>query len=391
MRAICATHVGRMLVRTLLVIALTGCATVHVDPDAALRDRLDRASLVPDLALRVQNLVAALELPVSRDSQLAAALRHETAIVAALVADDVEHAGLPLVAEARAGMYAPLLVRPELAADAARIRDAITTAGQARCRVLDASTPYASWLASRYCAYFGIARTPLALPDRYGSIVVDGAIAGETAEDRVAAARVLDAALHGSLWYADGAPPLHATLSGELHVTLDAHPVERTATWTESVTYTGSVRQWVPHDGWVDEPIELHRDEPRSLTYAAIEHDGQYASQLHVDVEPLGIGASESSADARSADDTDVRNDDAGIAPTRANLPTAASFAADETAALADHLHVALARGFRERACEQGDGSLEAAAMCAYADPHASALAAAFGAEAPLLAPLLDH
>ncbi len=380
-----------MLVHTLLVVALAGCATIPVDPDALLRDRLDHAPLVSDLAQRAENLVAALELPVSRDSQLAAALRQETTTVAALVADDIAHAGPPLVAEARAELYATLLARPELAADAGRIHAAIETAGQARCRTLDTSTPYASWLASRYCAQFGIAVKPLALPDRYGSLVVDGAIAGESSDDRAATVHALDAALHNSLWYAAGAPPLHAAISGELDVTLDAHPVERTATWTESVEYTGSVRQWTPDDGWVDEPIELHRDKPRSLAYAAIEHDGRYASQLHVDVEPLGIGASEASTDARSADDTDVRNDDAGIAPTRASLPTPASFAADEGAALADHLHVALARGFRERACEQGDGSFEATAMCAYADPHAATLGAAFGAEAPLVATLLDH
>src|SRR5580698_4828984 len=103
-----------MVVRTLLVVALAGCATIPVDPDAALRDRLDHAPM-SDLAQRAQNLVAALELPVSGNSQLAAALRQETATVAALVTDDIEHAGPPLVAAARAELYATLLARPELA------------------------------------------------------------------------------------------------------------------------------------------------------------------------------------------------------------------------------------------------------------------------------------
>jgi hypothetical protein len=378
-----------MAARVCLFLALAGCATVGVQSgDSLLRERLDAAPHEA-LARRANDLVAALELPSTADPQLAAALHAEVETVGKLVAADVASAGSPLASEARAKTYAGLLAMPQLADVAASIRAKLGDAGRGTCTALDASTPYASWLASRYCAHFGVERAALALPDRFGSIAVDGDVASD--DDPAASASALDAALRASPWFAAGAPALHATITGEVDAELSAHPVTRTATWTDDETYTGSVQTWDVDNQPVYEPIELHRKVPRSVDYAATQRVGTYSSELHVAVEPLGVGASESAAYTRSGDDVDVQNDDAGVMPTRADLPTLASFWAVERTALADHLRVALARSFDERSCDSV--GYEAAAACAYVDPAAAAqaLAPAFGGDATLLAPLLGH
>ncbi len=349
--------------------------------DSLLAQRLESAPHESKLAYRVNNLVFALGLPASTDPRLTAALHAEVVAVGGLVAADVASAGSPLASEARAKSYASLLERPELADVDASIRAKIADAGHTTCVALDASTPYASWLASRYCAHFGVARTAIALPDRFGSIVIDGDVASD---DRAVTTTALDAALRASPWFASGAPALHATITGVIDAELSAHPVVRTKSYTETETFTGTVSTF---DG--DEPVELHRDVPRSLDYAATERVGTYSSELHIAVEPLGIGASEAAAFTRSGDDTDVQNDDAGVTPARAALPTLADFWAGERAVLADHLGTALARGFDERSCDSV--GYEAAAACAYVDPSAAApmLADAFGADAALLATVL--
>ncbi|HEY1812767.1 MAG TPA: hypothetical protein VGG74_10505 [Kofleriaceae bacterium] len=377
-----------MTARTALVVAslaLAGCATVGApSADSLLRARLQSAPRDASLPQRAQDLVVALELQATADPQLAAALHAEVATMGRLVAADVAGAGSPLASEARAKPYAALLAMPQLADVAAAIRAQIGDAGRATCESLDASTPYASWLAATYCAHFGVTRTALALPDRFGSVVVDGDVASD--DDRDATASALDAALAASPWFAPDAPALHATVRGDVSAEFAAHPVTRTVRWTEDETYTGSLQTWNSVD-----PIELHREKPRTFSYAAVEHVGTYSSQLHVDVEPLGIGASESAAFAHSGDDTDVQNDEASVTPSRAELPTLAHFWAVERATLADHLRTELARAFHERACT--GASYEAAAECAYVDPSAAApaLAAAFGGDAPLLALLLGH
>ncbi|HEY1552199.1 MAG TPA: hypothetical protein VGG28_30440 [Kofleriaceae bacterium] len=370
-----------------LCFALAGCATVGAQsPDSMLRQSLESAPHALDLAHRATALAQSLAQPATSDRELAAALHAEVVTVGGLVVADVASAGSPLASEAREQTYAALLARPELADRATAIRASIHDAGVATCNALDASTPYASRLASRYCAHFGITRVALALPDRFGSIVVDGDVASD---DRAATTTALDAALRASPWFAAGAPPLHATITGTIDAEMSGHPVTRTATWTDDETYTGSVKTWEPHDGFVDEPIELHREVPRSLDYAATERTGTYSSALHVAIEPLGVGASEAAAFTRSGDDTDIDNADAGVTPTRAELPTLANFWVGERAALADHVRAALARAFQEGSCD-GSG-YEAAAACAYVDPTAAApmLAGTFGADAALLATVL--
>jgi hypothetical protein len=371
-----------MNARVVAFVALAGCATIGAPSgDSLLRQRLETAPHESKLAYRVNSLVFALDLPAPTDPSLAAALHAEVVTVGGLVAADVASAGSPLASEVRAHTYASLLERPQLADVAASIRAKITDAGRATCTALDASTPYASWLASKYCAHFGVARAVIALPDRFGSIAIDGDVASD---DRVATSSALDAALRASPWFAPGAPALHATITGSVEADLTAHPVTRTKSYTETETFSGTVSTF---DG--DEPVELHRDVPRSLDYAAIERAGTYSSQLHIAIEPLGVGASEAAAFTRSGDDIDVQNDDAGVMPARADVPTLASFWAAERSALADHVHTALARAFEERSCDSV--GYEAAAACAYVDPAAAApmLAGAFGADAALLSTVL--
>lgn len=310
-----------------------------------------------------------------------AAVQPSEADVARVLATDG-----PLVAEQRYGALA-----------APSIRAAITAAGQARCAALPATTPYASWIAARYCAHFGVARAAQPLPGLYGSLAITNAIAGETPAQRDSTSRALDAALRDSIWFAPDAPVLDANVTGELDAAFDAHAVTRTATWSETVQVDGTVKAWHADAGWVDEPITMYEPQRRSLDYAAVERHGTYSGELHVDLEPLGVGASEASSLTRQGDDTDVSDPDAGVAPTRARLPTADDYAASEGAALADHTRTALARAYREQRCNRDAYTLEQAATCAYGDAGAAppevhaALRETFGAEEPLLAPLLTH
>ena len=238
-----------------------------------------------------------------------------------LVAADIAGAGSPLASEARAKPYAALLAIPALAGVAAAIRaaDRRRRACDVRCaRRVDTVRELARGdllRAFRRHARGARAARSVRLDRRRRQTSRATMIAARPRRARRCVVR--------SPWFAPDAPALHATVRGDVSAEFAAHPVTRTVRWTEDETYTGrEVQTW--RRGTT--PIELHREMPRTFGYAAVERVGTYSSELHVDVEPLGIGASESAAFTRSGDDTDVQNDEAGVTPSRAESADARAF-----------------------------------------------------------------
>lgn len=404
---------------------------------AELRVMFAQAEIMTDLVAHANQLASVLAQRTSwqlaLDPAFAVDVRLEVDSTASRVqADIASRLDAPMIAEQLASHFGWLLVQPELSATAARIHEQVLAAGQARCAALPADSPFASLLAERYCAHFGVARAGKPLPGAAGSLAVTGAIAGETAPQTQRLARLLDSALRASPWFVAGGPALSAHVDGTLAAALDAHPVERTTSWTEQEYYTDYENQWEQYDEtytdtetyseiapdtigtgshvelktrtvektrpsfhWVQEPVRKVRDVQHELTYDAIARHGRYAAQLAVRIDGLDLATSTSAAFDRAGDDTDENAPDAGVTLTRANLPTQDDFASEEHDALANRLRVALTTAYRDRYCSATTFTAENATACIHADPAAAppaahaALARELGAEESLVAPLL--
>jgi hypothetical protein len=276
------------------------------------------------------------------------------------------------------------------------------------------------------------------LPDQYRALVVDGAIAGETAEETSALrTALLDAFTKSALYAPSAGGEVHATIDGMLRVHYSSRQVSLTASWTEQVPYTDYETQQESYQEPYDDtetydeqvptteyvpcgdttcpqtvyhtetktrtvtryrtvyrdvtvPVTRYRDEPRTEDYNAIERSGSYASALSVQVG--AVIASVESATSESGYDHDVTIEPAGVSPSRANLTSHEQFAAREAATLADRLVEQLDAAYVQRFCGLPEFTLEQAAECAYAGaqhltPAAQrALATVFHGEAPYLA-----
>jgi len=361
----------------------------------------------------------------------------------------------PLAGEADEARYRELLSHRDFASARDAMAARLHEVGAAHCEALPATTPYAAWLAAKYCGHFSVARAVPALPDHRSALAVDGAIAGATAAESERARFALADAFKKSAWFAPSAPArAHATLDGHLAVSYSSQNVTLTAAWTESVPYTAyeesqesyeepyedtetywedvpsteyktetvpcgdttctnTVPETVYHSEmktrtvtkyrtqWrtVTNPVTRYRDEQRSQDYQATERDGSYTSELRARID-AGLPALVASVDASTTErgfDHDVTIVAAGVSPSRANLTSQTDFAAHEHARLADELVARLDAAYASRFCSAPSFTVESAAECAYLGaakaPAAAhaALRTALGGDEPYLASILSR
>jgi hypothetical protein len=358
--------------------------------------------------------------------QIAAAVDLTGRWLAGAVATRVSSVG-PLGGEALVHSYAALLAHSDFARVARDLAMATKRAGIAKCDTFVTATPYASWVAARYCAHFGVTREVPVLPNLANGLVIDGAISGETDDQTTDLRRALAVAFRGSVWFEAAAPTAaHATLAGHIAAAFGSHPVTRVMTWTESVPYTeyetsqesyeepyddtetytesvpsteyrtetvpcgdttctNTVPETVYHDETrtrtvtkyrtayrtVTNPVTKYRDEEREFSYDAIERVGAYTSALTLQVDrelPVVIAAVES-AFTQSGDDHDVSNSAAGVSPHRANLMSIEALATREQGRLAERFAQVLDERYGAVYCTLETYDVEAASACAYRDP----------------------
>ena len=362
----------------------------------------------------------------------------------------------PLSGELLAAHYAPLLAHVDFQNWRAEIQDSVRGVGRTKCDALAprATTPYWSWVVASYCAHFGGTEIKLLpRPNLRTGLVVEGSVVGIPAEDTSRIRNTISTAFRESVWFSPDAPKqAHAQLGGKVAATFDSRPVSRTATWNEQVPYTAyedaqesyqepyndqeSYQEQVPHTSYrteskpcgsstcsesvpyteyssetryrtvtkyrtayrtVQKAVTRYRDVPRSFTYAAVERSGRYVSALRIrfDRDSPEIAAEIKNDSVQSGLDHDVSNPDAGVSPSRANLPQLADFTAHEETRLVAGVKTKLEAAYREQYCSAAEYTLEAAATCAYLAPadvppgvHA-ALRGAFGDDELQIASIL--
>lgn len=357
------------------------------------------------------------------------------------IADEVgaklEAAG-PLAGEDAASHYAHLLAREDFDEPRIAIHKALVAAGQARCTQLGAvaATPYWSWLAGRYCAHFGVIRNAPLLPEQRTALAIDGTVAGETADETAELRGDITAAFQKSPWYAaNGTGEAHATSDGTVELHASSREVVLTASWTEQVSYTEDETQsesyQEPYDdtesytedvtdsdgnthtefktrtvtkyrtAWRDVtvPVTKYRDEPRSQDYPAVQRLATYKSRLRLRID-AGLPEIAASVDAsadQSGYDVDVTIAEAGIAPSRAHLPTHEQFATAQHDRLAAQLLDLLKAEYSRRYCTAETYTIEEAARCGVAGfdlvpRHArDSLGQVFGGETSYLGAVLTN
>ncbi len=362
----------------------------------------------------------------------------------------------PLSAEQIALHYAPLLAHHDFVNWRHEIDDSVRTAGAAACTSLQprATSPYLSWAIAGYCKHFSVDEVKV-LPraNLRTGVMIEGSIVGIAAEDTVRIRETLTGAFRESVWFsADAARSARGNLGGKLTATFDAKTVSRTANWTEQVPYTDYenrqesyqepyndteyYEEQVPHTEYHSEshpcgsstcsesvpttvyssesrtrtvtkyrtayrsvtvPVTKYRDVPRSFSYEATERSARYVSSLRirVDREALDVAADISGDFFEHGFDHDVTNVDAGVSPSRANLPSLADFTAREESRLRDELRRRLEVRYAELYCAAKTFGVEEAAACAYLAPARVPMAVhttlhgVFGADEELLPSVL--
>ena len=351
-----------------------------------------------------------------------------TGIVAARTA-----AAGPLAAEALEHHYEPLLSRADFRARRAVLGAITAGAAEARCGALVPETPYLTWIADRYCAHFGLARTDaLPLPELRGGLVVDGSVAGVTDAQRTNLASAVVAAFRASVWFAPGAPTVAARLEGSVAQTVESHEVELAAGWTETVSYTEDehtqeayqepyedteqvmVTNQVPcgdttcpETSWeshsvtkyrtayrdVTTTVTKYRDEPRVFRYRAMQSTQRDTAALRVHTE-LADAAVDDDFVERGYDH-DVTFAPAGVAPQRPDLLSQGQLVDREQGKLAAAMRAALDARFVAQFCAEASFTAETAARCLYGDPShpppgaRAALAAVFAGDEPFLSAVI--
>lgn len=362
----------------------------------------------------------------------------------------------PLSAEQIAMHYAPLMTHHDFQNWRREIEDSVHTAGAAVCTSLAprATSPYLSWAIAAYCKHFGITDvTVLPRGNLRTGVLIEGSIVGIPPEHTVRIRETLTGVFRESVWFSpDATRPARANLGGKLTATYERRTVGKTATWIEKVPYTDyetkqesyqepyndteSYQEQVPHTEYHSEshpcgsstcsesvpttvyssesrtrtvtkyrtayravtvPVTKYRDVPRSFTYEATERSGRYVSSLRirVDREALDVAAEISGDFFEHGFDHDVTNVDAGVSPSRANLPSLADFTAREEGRLRDELRRKLEVRYAELYCAAKTFGVEEAAACAYLAPARVPMAVhttlhgVFGADEELLPSVL--
>jgi hypothetical protein len=364
----------------------------------------------------------------------------------------------PLSAEQIAMHYAPLMTHHDFQNWRREIEDSVHTAGSAVCTSLEprATSPYLSWAIASYCKHFGITDVKV-LPraNLRTGVLIEGSIVGIAPEDTVRIRETLTGAFRESVWFSpDAARSARGNLGGKLTATYERRTVSKTANWIEKVPYTDYETQQesyqepyndteyyqeqVPRTEYHSEsydcgsstctrsvpttvyssesrtrtvtkyrtayrsvtvPVTKYRDVPRSFTYEAIERTGRFVSSLRirVDRESLDVAAEISGDFFEHGFDHDVTNIDAGVSPSRANLPSLADFTAREEGRLRDELRAKLDARYAELYCAAKSFTVEEAAACAYLAPAQVPMAVhttlhgVFGADEELLPAVLTR
>ncbi len=364
----------------------------------------------------------------------------------------------PLSAEQIAMHYAPLLAHHDFQNWRREIEDSVRTAGAAACTSLEprATTPYVSWAIASYCKHFGVDDVKV-LPrsNLRTGVMIEGSIVGIPPEETVRIREALTGAFRESVWFAPSAArSARGNLGGKLTATFNAKTVSRTANWVEQVPYTDYetrqesyqepyndteyYQEQVPRTEYHSEsypcgsstctrsvpttvyssesrtrtvtkyrtayrsvtvPVTKYRDVPRSFTYEAVERSGRYVSSLRIriDRESLDAAAEISGDFFEHGFDHDVTNVDAGVSPSRANLPALADFTAREEGRLRAELRARLDARYAELYCSTTSFTVEEAAACAYLAPAKVPMAVhttlhgVFGADEELLPAVLTR
>ncbi|CAN5874045.1 hypothetical protein BH11MYX3_BH11MYX3_38340 [soil metagenome] len=364
----------------------------------------------------------------------------------------------PLSAEQMAMHYAPLLAHHDFQNWRREIEDSVHTAGAAVCTSLEprATTPYLSWAIASYCKHFGVDDVKvLARANLRTGVMIEGSIVGIPPEDTVRIRETLTGAFRESVWFSPSAArSARGNFGGKITATFDAKIVSRTANWVEQVPYTDYesrqesyqepyndteyYQEQVPHTEYHSEshpcgsstcsesvpttvyssesrtrsvtkyrtayrsvtvPVTKYRDVPRSFSYEAIERTGRYVSSLRirVDRESLDVAADVSGDFFEHGFDHDVTNVEAGVSPSRANLPALADFTAREEGRLRDELRAKLDARYADLYCTAKSFTVEEAAACAYLAPARVPMAVhttlhgVFGADEELLPAVLTR
>jgi hypothetical protein len=181
--------------------------------------------------------------------------------------------------------------------------------------------------------------------------------------------------------------------------------VPQTCTKTETVTKyrtewkTRTVTKYRTAWRTVTNPVTRYRTVSHPYSYGATEIAGRYDSALRVTLretgELAGVVSVADLADSATGIEHDVTFAPAGIAPSRANLPTRERVIERERLRLQASLVQALDRRYAQRYCAATTYDREAAAACVYLDhatapaPVHAALQTVFGGDEPLLGVVL--
>jgi hypothetical protein len=263
------------------------------------------------------------------------------------------------------------------------------------CRGLDARTPYLAAVASAHCARVGAALAlDGALPHAVGGVIVAGDIEGMPAAQRAALVAALERGLAATPWYGRGAERAAVDVAGAQTIERTSDRVMREVPWSERV----------PEKKVLPTPYRLagqtmyvaktvYREEERWFTYQALRHDAEYRGdwRLAIAIGPRTQALIVQVADRvhRTGFDHDVTSEDAGVTPTRADLPTDADWSQHLVAKLEPLWRDQLAAHWRASFCEEVEYTAETAARCALGatPPPAArqALAAVLGPDVDLV------
>ncbi|MEO7733155.1 MAG: hypothetical protein ABIY55_19485 [Kofleriaceae bacterium] len=419
--------------------------------DASLRARRDdarahalatRAGEVKRLRLAHQPEAALTKLaallsrshdwPDARSPETTRAITEEVDRAAAMIHDEIRRllvAYQPLGAEVQLAARRKALDQPELAALWSALEAEVRELGVARCRTIapadPGASPYLARLAAAYCAHVGVDLPPVVLPDRFGGLTLDGAVAGMTDEQRTRLVATLQERLTQTPWFTPGGAQARVALAGHQAVAYGSAKVQRAAPWSESVQYMAHESYQEPYQESYQESYSVQvpyteyrtesyscgsgtnhstcsrsvsstssrsemrsrtayrtayrtasrsvmrtRSEARVFTYAATERSSNFtgawnlAITLSATAPPLAIQIADTSREA--SDDHDVTFPAAQVAPSRAKLPSFDDWFDRLLAKLRTAFPAQFAAHWSAAFCQRPSFDAEAAARCAY-------------------------
>jgi hypothetical protein len=302
------------------------------------------------------------------------------------------HAGDALVAERVYGELVPSLRAGDFAALRAEVEGDIRSTGQKRCsehaRGAASNMPYATFLASRYCAHFGADGPPGAVrPELASRLSVEGSIEGLTKRQLDELRAALESSFKSTPYFAASSPrAMGAHISGQHRVAFSAEAKTYEAPWIDTVTLpsvvtrkpdlvsvqpspVGMAPMVIRNPGAVQVSGGGTVEVERMYSYVAIEHVGKYSSALGVRVD-LGAGLPPAEIRADQSRTEMGRYHDVEFAPAKVHAERPVLRTADEFFALQVKLaQYKLVEGLKSHwqtsFCRFEAPDLEQAARCA--------------------------